>query len=137
MQTQNQFPNVSTLHRNKSSLHSSTAMKSATVSTWNSTLSQDMSHGGSMSSLMHNISAPSPPIVGGSEIDLRLSDSHKVVSHGKPNLAPKPPTMSPSNNMLGNNNQASSGLKKLNGNSRPANRAQSLRVSRYFFIVYI
>lgn len=135
LQSQNPYPNVSTLHRNKSSLHSTTAMKSATVSTWNSTLSQDMIHGGSMSSLMHsNISAPNPPIVGGSEIDLRLSDSHnKVVSHGKPNLAPKPPTMNATNNVQSNNGQAAAGLKKLNVNGRPAYRAQSLRVARYFF----
>lgn len=132
VQLQNQIQNVSTLHKNKSSLHSNVSSKSGT---WNPSSALDATYGGSMSSLVHSNSSPSNSSnIGGSEVDLRLSDSgNKVVNHGKPNLAPKPPTAGPTNNNFQANNGKPSPPSK-NTNGRPPSRAQSLRVPRYLCI---
>ncbi|CAK1579978.1 unnamed protein product [Parnassius mnemosyne] len=98
---QNLPPHVaSTLHRNKSSLHSSS----------------QSSLGGSMTSLT---TAPAAAPAGASLASLSTSDLTERArpSHGKPNVAPKPPAPSPP-------------PKKLVLNGRAAARAQSMRVPR-------
>lgn len=121
-----QTTNVS-LHRNKSSLHGSN-------STW-STTSHTTNIGGSLSSLNQSNSLPSPLVLHNVP---DFNDAHmpgKVVNHGKPNVAPKPPGIAVSPNGQSNNNnnngKPSPPMKKLNMNGKPASRAQSMRVPRY------
>lgn len=115
------------LHRNKSSLHGGS-------SAWST--SQTTNIGGSLSSLNQSSSLPSPLVLPNASY---FGDSHmpgKVVNHGKPNVAPKPPGIAVSPNGQSNNNNNNNGkpsppMKKLNMNGKPASRAQSMRVPRY------
>ncbi|CAG4955841.1 unnamed protein product [Colias eurytheme] len=95
---------ASTLHRNRSSLHSGS----------------QVSLGGSMTSLT---SAPPTPAPASSHSTSDLSERPRV-SHGKPNLAPKPPTLNPAPD------RPSPPPKKLVVNGKLAARAQSMRVPR-------
>ncbi|XP_047991013.1 translation initiation factor IF-2-like isoform X3 [Leguminivora glycinivorella] len=98
-----QTPVASTLHRNKSALHSTTPA----------------ALGGSMSSLT---SAPTTPTPCASLSTSDLSERPRI-SHGKPNLAPRPPANPP--------DRPSPPPKKLNINGgKMAGRAQSMRVPR-------
>lgn len=116
------------LHRNKSSLHGGS-------SAW-STTNQTTNIGGSLSSLNQSNSLPSPLVLHNTP---DFGDPHmpgKVVNHGKPNVAPKPPGIAVSPNGQPNNNNNNNGkpsppMKKLNMNGKPASRAQSMRVPRY------
>ncbi|CAH2096474.1 unnamed protein product [Euphydryas editha] len=95
---------ASTLHRNKSSLHSGS----------------QTSLGGSMTSLS---SAPPTPTPASSLSTSDLSERPRV-NHGKPNLAPKPPVMAHAPD------RPSPPPKKLIVNGKLAARAQSMRVPR-------
>ncbi|CAH2238349.1 jg122, partial [Pararge aegeria aegeria] len=95
---------ASTLQRNRSSLHSGS----------------QTSLGGSMTSLT---SAPPTPAPASSLSTSDLTERPRV-SHGKPNLAPKPPTVSPAPD------RPSPPPKKLIVNGKLAARAQSMRMPR-------
>lgn len=99
---------ASTLHRNKSSLHA----------TGQGAL------GGSMTSLSSSSSPTPAPASSLSTSD--LCDRPRV-SHGKPNLAPKPPQLAPAPNI---DTRPSPPPKKLITNGKVAGRTQSMRVPR-------
>ncbi|XP_049872976.1 uncharacterized protein LOC126371705 isoform X2 [Pectinophora gossypiella] len=99
-------PSQATLQRNKSALHSG-----------------QNSLGGSMTSLT---SAPPTPTPASSLSTSDLSERPRV-SHGKPNLAPKPPTLAPGAVV---DTRPSPPPKKLIVNGKIASRTQSMRVPR-------
>lgn len=119
----NAVPNASSLHRNSFKFGAPAPLKIPEPSGWTTSLNQDSNYGGSMPSLVQSTATP----IAVAESDTHLSDSGpKIISHGKPNVAPKPPGIQP----ISGGSTAQS-PKILNANGRPVSRAQSFKVTRY------